>query len=314
MNPNLLDKIEAYLDNALSTEEKAAFEQAVAEDQALAEEVAIFQLEREGRELLIEAELREKLLQWNAAEEDDRDLTNREIPENSAQKKKPANWRLILLLSVFSSLAVLLAWWYWPLEPSVNQQSLPEPSVTTPRNSPPPILQQEEKAPVVQGEPSIKKTTPKVTTPETNSEQQLAIAYYERSEGADVLRGDGTATPASTPLQAAKDDYRSKNFARAAATLKKIPEGDPYYWQAQDLLGHTLFSEKNYAEAAKAFRHISDRNNNERGEKARWYLALSLIAGGQSDEATALLKNISNDAEPEMQEWAKALLEALGRR
>lgn len=311
MNPHLFDKIEAYLDNALSAEEKADFEQAVAKDQVLAEELAVFQLEREGRELLIEAELRKQLLQWNSVEAD---TPAAQIPVDAAVKKKPANWRLILLFSGFSTFAALMVWLYWPEKMAMEQQSLPEPAVTPSQDNQQPLFQPEEKAPVVQVEPPHQKSSPPDKTPESNSGQLLAIAYYERSDWSDVVRGDGTAsTTTSTPLQSATEEFLNKNFASAATILKKIPQGDPYYWQAQDLLGHTLFSEKNYTEAAKVFRRITNANHNERGETARWSLALSLLADGQTNQGTALLKSISDDAEPPIQEQAKALLTELSR-
>lgn len=313
MKQSLFDKIEAYLDNALSAEQKAEFEQALAEDPALAEALAVFELEREGRELLIEADLRKKLSQWNADENTD---PNTALPPvgNPVKKKSP-----IWLFAVLSGLIVvcLLVWWYWPKSVPQEDQKLPVSPSVTPRqqDQQPIILQPKEKAPIAQVEQPRKKTLRQPTTPENNSGQLLAMTYYERSDLSDVLRGGGAnqATPA-TPLQLAKDNFRSKKFSGAVAILEKILPDDPYYWQAQELLGHTFFRVERFAEAAKVFRKITDTNNNERGEMARWYLALSLLADGRSEEATVLLSRISEDAEPAMQEQAKALLVELGRR
>lgn len=313
MKQSLFDKIEAYLDNALSAEEKAEFEKALAEDQALAKELAVFELEREGRELLIEADLRKKLSQWNADENIDPHTAL--PPVGDSVKKKSPIWRMTLLSGLLA-LVSLLVWWYWPGAVPKEEQNLPAPPSVTPRqqDQQPIILQPKEKSPVAQVEQPQKKTPQQPITPESNSEQLLAMTYYERSDSSDVLRGKGSTQTTAPPLQLAKDDFRNKDFSGAATILQKILPDDPYYWQAQDLLGHTFFRMERFAEAAKVFRKITDANNNERGEMARWYLALSLLADGQSDNAKALLKNISHDAEPALQEQAKALLTELARK
>lgn len=312
MKPNQFDNIEAYLDNALSAEEKTAFEQALANDQELAKELAVYQLEREGQELLLEADLREKLLQWTSIDEEGDPQPAAPESNKTEARKNRRNWRFLLLLGSFVFLIVLV-YVYWSDNKSDTRQisppNTPAPSQQNEKNSP----ASEKNIPIADnkqpgGTPS---KLPPAEKPSLNTDQQIALAYYENSDLADLVRGNGASGTNATLLQTAKEDFRNKKYQEVISSLQAIPTSDPYYWQVQELMGHALFKMKRFNESATIFNKIFNNNNNERGENAQWYLALSLLAQGKTNETIKLLQYLIDHAEPALQEQAKALLAEL---
>lgn len=70
---DLFDKIERYLFNELSEEERRAFEEEIANDPELAEEVAFHRLEHQAMDIMVAAETKKQLEEWSRVEESDND-------------------------------------------------------------------------------------------------------------------------------------------------------------------------------------------------------------------------------------------------
>ena len=62
MEKNNFTKIDAYLNNELSAEEKTTFEKAMQQDTALQKEVKVYQLERKAAKALLKNNFREKVV------------------------------------------------------------------------------------------------------------------------------------------------------------------------------------------------------------------------------------------------------------
>ncbi len=68
MNSETFERIEAYLANRLTAEERTAFEQEISENSELAEAVALQRLERRAMQLALHDELRQTMQAWRAEE------------------------------------------------------------------------------------------------------------------------------------------------------------------------------------------------------------------------------------------------------
>lgn len=311
MNSNPFELIDAYLDNKLNAEEKAAFEQALSNNEELATELAVYQLEREGHELLVEADLRDKLLLWTSEEnQDHQHITANQQPE---AEKGRSGWKYLALLGVLASI-ILATYLYWPYtDKQPTQQAPPSAPVDSPQKNDAKAEKTQNDIPVAENNQrdNPTKQLPSSDKPAKNNYQQLAMAYYENSDHADLVRGSSASGTNLTTLQTAKEDFKLKKYQQVISGLETVQPSDAYYWQAQELAGHSWFKLKRFDESATIFNNISNNNKNERGEYAQWYLALSLLAQDKMAEATKQLNAISENSDPQLQEKARALLKEL---
>lgn len=305
MSQTLHDKIEAYLADAMPPDERKSFEQTIAADPLMAEEVALYELEREGHELLIEQELREKALAWMGDP----------VPLDEGRAQKPAiagRYQARFLWAIGLVLISVFAWGLYralrrdlptapqlPSETPTPLKSL-EPAGETPT---PPIAQQNSPKPTVPG-----KMEP-VTAP--SPQQLLAMAYYQKPDFAGEMRRSGRGNSPDTALSAAAAAWANNDSLTVISLVKSIPASDPYYVQAQEMLGHAYFLTKNYTKAAAAFAGIRTGTPGEMSERAAWYEALVWVAAGQLGRAKLLLEEIRRDTGHPYQEEATGLLDKI---
>lgn len=284
MNQTLHDKIEAYLSGTMPPDERQSFEQSMVTDPSVAEEVALYQLEREGHELLIEQELREKSRAWM----DDRRTTDQDEPQKSAiigQYRTPLLWFIGLTLSVVLVWTLYrAAWRNTPTAPPPTEVPVPAPKL--PASTSQPMAQTNDPKPVEQKNPK----------PTDVPKPLLAMAYYQKPDLAPEMRRSGDSDPLHTSLSDAATAWTNNDSRTIIALLKNTPTNDPFYFQTQEMLAHAYFLNKNYPKAAATFASISNGNRGEMSEKAIWYEALARIATGQLNRAKPLLENIRSDA------------------
>ncbi len=294
MSQTLHDKIVAYLSDTMPPDERQSFEQTMVADPSVAEEVALYQLEREGHELLIEQELREKALAWMDDPASRAELKTEGAAAQGGQHK-------LLLWAAGSILILLLLFALYrswqrnpaPVPPPAGypERPAPPPAGNAPAPSAPakPIAGQNEPNPAVKEE--------KPAPPEKrNPSQLLAAAYYEKPDfSGELRRSDEGGAPAS-PLSAAAAAWEKGDAPKMISLLQNIPSTNPYYLQAQEMLGHAYFTNKDYTKASAVFAAIRSNDAGKMAEKAAWYEALSWVAAGQTDRARPLLDNISKDA------------------
>lgn len=305
MSQTLHDKIEAYLADEMLPEERQSFEQTMAADPSVAEEVALYQLEREGHELLIEQELREKALSWMG---DSAPVSTSEAvtPVTSGQSRKPLFWAigialtLLLLWGLYRSWRSDLPATPPPAEvPQGQNPTSPEGQTPATPGQPEPIAQQPNQEPPVQEKPK--------PVEDTNPNRVLAMAYYEKPDfSGEMRRSGGGDTASSIDTAWAKNDFR-----KVISLLQNVPTSDPFYFQTREELGHAYFLNKNYAKAAATFAVIRNGGSGEIVDNAAWYEALSWVAAGQSDRAKPLLEGIRADTGHLYHERAVKLLKQM---
>lgn len=133
-----------------------------------------------------------------------------------------------------------------------------------------------------------------------NSPNALAMATFEPYE--NITQG-GVRGGEDDPARAAYAAYDAGRFAEAAALLGKLPTTatNKFY------LGQSLLGSERYKDAAAQFEDLRKVDFGLAPESA-YYLALARLGEGKTDQATALLTNIGEDAAHPMQEKAAALL------
>lgn len=274
MNPDIHEKIDAYLRNTLSADERARFEQAMAADEELATEVAIFQLEQEGQELLLERDLREKMQRWKT--------------EASLHKPTPGKRRLWWLLLGAGLLCVCgLLWYRAQPAPGIvpEKPARQEPARTNDRPAP----AEPESVPVAQQEsPPDKAGSPL---------RALALAAYDRPNFSETYRNADTSENTVTQLQRvleASDGQGPEAVIKAAAL---VPVGDPNYYLVQEILAHACLETARYERAREIFDRLTAANLGAASEHAEWYGIICLLAQSRAEEARKRLDILLADAQ-----------------
>lgn len=283
MTPFDIEKLEAYLNNAMSEQERAEFEKKLAADEELAAERVIYSLEKEGHELAIEADLREKLASWTAPPHNDAPQNN---PPRSFLRTygRRLGWGLALALLVSALL-------FWPKSPKPSRlpQAPPPGKEILPSGQPD---QPAPQGPIAQ-QPS---PPPSAPAPDEKAAQRLAMAYYDRPDfGPSQLRGQGDQDN-TDPLAPGLSAWNARNYKKTAAFCRTIPANSPVYWRAQEMLAHALFNTSLFDEAYTAFDRIQRSDQGELSEQAAWNKVLCLVAQGKSREADSLLQTIIGDS------------------
>lgn len=265
------DKIERYLRGELSEEENLAMEKAIAEDPDLAQELEYQQLELDAMDLILEEKLRTQMANWKQSPPP--------APAASVAKRKSWWWWPALALVAIS----LLVWFNWPF----NQE--PEPPTRDPdhqeepndRRTPPTSNPNE--TPGDTKPPIATDHKLRIKIPEIDKEgASLAMATHELPE--DLKEGtlkspeEGTTSPLDPALKA----FFVKDYKTTIAECNKIPAsvGEETYLDAQELLGHAYFKNKQYTKAAQVFSVLAQNQNedfNTLRQDAEWYLILSLL-------------------------------------
>ncbi len=314
MNQDLYDKIDDYLNGNLEGTHLEAFEKALASDETLAVEVEVFRLEKEGVELLVEDDLRNKMNRWttqlppkNTPNTVRKDSYGEGGEINAITKPKNRFWLWgggLLLLGIGS-----LVWYFtqkkedtpkpviekrerlqYPAEDPKKPNEIRKPINQKPYN--PDIVI--EKKPKKQVE---NKTTSPIDAPKAD-DPYLTLAYvaYEDSDFSSDVRSRSTNDNENDPLKSSLEAWDTDNFNQVIRFTQSFQKHNPVYYRAQELLGHAYFKMKNYAFAENVFANIAHAENGNMSEDAEWYELLCLMALKNKKEADALLNKILKDS------------------
>jgi tetratricopeptide (TPR) repeat protein len=290
-NDVLFDKIEAYINNALSPAEKKAFEADIANDDDLATAVQMHRLEHDGMERILETDLRQKMKQWET-----------EVPQPPDEKveqifPKP-RFRKRIVLAVLSLLTLFVVYFVLlkpapKVEPIKNEPIKYDPTgkrltpqvidtgktpivsnESTPSVSKPekPIIKDNNEQITKKDDVIVQNNTPQTT--ETTDTHYLALAeevYEEPSSSA--IRGSSSANV----LSDASDAFYDKNYQKAIDLLKSVPNTDAQYAKSLVITGHAYFKLKQYKKAIPAFQELI-KIGKPYSEDAEWYLILCYLA------------------------------------
>lgn len=248
MNENTLStQVQDYLKGRLSSPEKAAFEQKLAEDPALQQELALQRLEMEATESLIAAETRQLFENWK-----------QEAP-NLAPKRFnfTAGHAGIVLLSLVLLYGVY-RWMQAPLPP-------PPPPIVQPERVPAPVAEQNNP---VSPKPEMAKPAA------LNPYPALAKAHFKEPVLSSFRSGKDNS--AGSRWQDAKTAYEKRNYDRVLSLLVDM---DSTRRQSADFLtGCALFHLNRYEEASNKFLLVLSAGNQQFKWQSEWSLLLCRLA------------------------------------
>ncbi|MEM1321618.1 MAG: hypothetical protein AAGG75_15275 [Bacteroidota bacterium] len=316
------DLIESYLKGELSTAERQAFEQALAEDAALREELEYQRFAQESMELLLADDTRAYV---GSLLEDDDDPLKKKNDDRSGPTLGAYRW-LILLLAVLIGAGVYYYTWYQ----SKNERELPMATVVTPVTSPPTSPAVEDTmtdVTVSTGEATNSKIplptdqdgqkAPEAPLPRPSDQEEdppLAAAADElldlSSEQKKQIRGalvnvqqiamksseNDPAGDKRTTVEQLLDAFQNEEDEVVIRLADSLMTTDPQYAKSQEILGLALFRLKRYEEAADVFRIVANLNVSPYDERSDWNLLLALLlqdnpSKSQWQEASRTIEN-----------------------
>jgi len=307
----LFDKIEAYIRNRMSNEEKNDFEQQIKADSRLAEKLRQHQEEQKILELFVEVDLKSRLNQWDELEVID-------IDEKSNQKF----WPLFLLLAgLFILVAFLWNNFYKKDYPSVNQiefeeqieQELPIKEVKEEKNEPLPNDSsfQKNDQPIADKTELLNKKNNVIPNKTPFDESKLLVlqeAYFipfsvrsSQTSSSDLLTKRDTINRALLLFEQGKYNL-GNNF------LRSLLEKDADDIELNYYLGAGLYSEKKFNDAITYLNLIIKDPNFLFFEDAEWMLALSYMFQADYLPSKEILEKISTDSEHSYSAQSKMIL------
>ena len=299
MDEKELERIERYLLNNLTEQERAAFEDKMKADAAFRHEVelhgrAIYAARLKGKELM-----KERL---------------RQRKHKGGRSHAPRNWVAILVLSFLAILAII----WWQTTKSDEPKKLPEngsiPTPTDTANSskalPIDSIQQPQNQSNEDDKAEKKDARPPVAEKKQGTEKLFAQyfqPYRDESLDPSTRSSEDDATPFDRFQQAyweGKHEAALTAFEELAPSLKN--NDNLLFQKANSLLA------VGDAKAASAILEKIIANGRSRFRlEAKWYLALSYLKMGEQKKAIPLLKQLAVDEKNARQSDAKKLFEQL---
>lgn len=273
----LLGKIDDYLSGKLPPDEAAALKQQAANDPEVAETIEFVRLEREGMELILEENLRDKMEKWEE-----------ELPPQGPRY----GWILGAALVLLTAVAV----WQWNLRSHEGMPTPPPSSAPTNTAPPPgqidvPIAQEPEK------QPGQDQSQQPKNSPTGSRYLALAQATYRSPDFSNVRKGSSDAGAPPSVTQQAAALFMEKKYLQAVGTLDSIPAAQRT--DALKIRAHAFFNLKNYDLAADDFQALSTDGGRYRGD-ADWHLLLCHLARlpQKQVEFDALLRKMLDPKQP----------------
>jgi tetratricopeptide (TPR) repeat protein len=278
------EKIELYLKKELTQDEMTAFENDIKNDSKLAEAVELHRLEWDAMEVLIEADLKKKMTEWNVPFEVTPSVFSGKNDKNdsplsvSSTSRNRLNWLLGIAASL--TLFTVATVWYFnqpqPQKPEITKieptQKIDTPSVFSP------ILEEKKEGKVV--EKTTKKEGEKVGVQKSEDDKNyLAYAY-------EAYQNEGVPTYEDMQVRGASNEnilddagkaYDKKDYKKAIDLLKNTSISDENF-AALEILAHAYFQSKNYKEALPVFQNLLKLSGKKSKEKSEWYLLLCYVS------------------------------------
>jgi tetratricopeptide (TPR) repeat protein len=328
----LFDKIEAYLNNALSPDDKKAFEAEIDRDEDVAMAVAMHRLEHEGMERILENELRENMKTWQTFTPFV-GITVEKPVEKPVQKPR-FSWKWALAAIGLLGLGVLI-YMYMILprltmrmpnelpknEPlrydsngmKLNPQTIdttnaPVVNNSTPSVKTPKMPQKSLEKPIIKGNSTpantnqdviVQNNTPSTIETEDKYFTDLAeAAYIVPSE--TLTRGDNPADA----LSQASDAFAEKAYQKAIDLTQTVLPSDKLFPQSLFIKAHGYFKLKQYEKAGAVFQELM-RIGKPYSEDAEWYIVLCYLtdyARHKNAVQTSINKILSDSEHPHVKE------------
>jgi len=306
----LHEKIEAYLKNRLSPEERAAFEAEMNANPELATTVALHRdlMAATGEKdvLDLRRQMEEIYREQTAEDIEGRKKTGATVREMSLGGGMSVSFRRIVMAAAAAVLLGIVAVTVWKPWQQLPEAPIAQPDILPSVDSASTNVQDENR--VADLPPSPTKGNKKPYQPQFPSKKQnstsasgsryLAMAEeaYQKSseEWAGTLKSGVTDGTLSTE-EKAQQGFAQKDYAAVVNLLST--DSDTLSPVSTYLRGHAYFRLEDYAAAAADFRKLL--RDNGYSADAEWYLLLSLLAekGADDPEVKQLLKQIRKSDE-----------------
>lgn len=279
MNEQLHEQIEAYLKGSLPPPEREVFEQQLGQDPVLSALVAQHRIERQALELLVEADLFDRMRHWDAP------------PMRAVSGRR---WPRLLAWAAAMAGMVMAAWWlalrYNP-DPAPLAQHRPTPK-PAPQNTPAPVPNRkpgaekntgrprELPAPARPDEPVAQVVEPKSpdiqpklsngTRPEKDYAALAADFYREQ----DFFNNQAGNTAGDALYNRAYGDFKAGKFSNVTQSLRSTLSGNN---RNKELIAHSFYQSARYDAAYDVFNELRSARDGAMAERADWGLALTLL-------------------------------------
>ena len=280
--------IEAYLDGALEPEARTEFEAQLARDAALRDALATAQRLRDD-------------LSWLAVEKGIRSGEQAFWEKESARKHR--NRWFWLLPGIMFLLTAGIIWWEWGKKPEsvAPEQRQPQPGQQNAIPPPPDsAATSTPDAPDVPGDP-------KKQADNTATRNRLFAENFKPCKD-DSLEPSRRGTAGLSPSERFQQLYWDDKHQEALIAFDALGAADKNNDNLQFLKANCLLATGRAEEAAALLEQIIRNDRSRFMAEAKWYLALSYLKSGQSEQARNLLRNIETDPQSPRQPDAKRLL------
>lgn len=141
------------------------------------------------------------------------------------------------------------------------------------------------------------------------SNDTLLDTYYTGDDMGVNIRG-GNVT--QTPLADGATAFNAKKYTKATDFYKSVPSTSERYNEAQFYVGHSLYKNAQFAEAAAQYGKVAAIGDIRYTDKAEWYQVLSLLANDQLDTTfNTVLNKIKTDTNHSYHQKAQELNSSL---
>jgi hypothetical protein len=257
---NTQDRIDQYLDNTMSNEERAIIENELASNPEFKN---LVEINKASRAAIKELALQTRLANLKAHAE--------AHPINVEQANKNNTSRLILYASLFFILAIAL---YFSFKSNTTRVStIVAPPSTSPPPSNVPVVQQVEKTfddnVSPKGDTGINEKIDKPKQPVIDY-AQLAKKYFISPKNiASILRGSTESTVSQAVLE-----YEKGNYADALSLVNNLSVDDQ---QSQYIKAHSLLKLNRSKEASSIFQSFEDDSMSDYHHTSSYYLLLCYL-------------------------------------
>lgn len=118
---------------------------------------------------------------------------------------------------------------------------------------------------------------------------ELAAQYYEKPKSSQER---SINIDNQNPLLEAFTLFDASNFIAAADLFGAVPAASPYYWLAQEWLGHSQYNANQLAQAIETFKRVVDGDVSPYSERNEWNLLLAYLKDNQEREARQVLNKV----------------------
>ena len=304
MSEALNEKIDNYLKGTLSETDLRAFEADINADESLAKAVAVFKLEKEAIELLIEADLRAKTRLWKSEKTTKKPPSFWSFSKNTEGVSFLKKNYFYLILSVLIALILIVFLYLMTVKKALNtpfdtlkHKELPVDTMEKEQKTNPQIVVDSMGKTPIKTDNKIQKpivNTPKTVIKKEDNYVVLAHSIYDNPDFSETNRDINTVID-STRLDAFKNlinAWRNDDFKQVIALSESIKPNDINYFSSQEITAHAYFKLNQFVNAETLFRVISQSKKGGMSENAQFYSLLCLIALHKNDAATTLLNTL----------------------